>query len=111
MSWVLGLLDMGKREIGQGWRVAEVGGGWGRMGGCCLQCSEDGAGQREGLGLCFSELSESPPFASPGAEPPRLPAPNLQAEASAKSSRELCLRKRVLAATAAAPFRLARHRL
>lgn len=82
-----------------------AGGGMGWEDAAC-SAARMGAGQREGLGLCFSELSVSPPFTSLGAEPPRLPAPNLQAEASAKSSRELCLRKRVLAA---ASFRLASH--
>lgn len=79
---------------------------WGedRMRGSSVQRSEDGGRATERLRLCFSELTVSPPRTSPGAEPPRLPAPNLQAEPSAKPSCELCLRKRVLAT---APFSLA----
>lgn len=65
-----------------------------------------GPGNEKGWGCAFLSFQYLLPFASPGAEPPRLPAPNLQAEASTKSSRELCLRKRVLAA---ASFRLDSH--
>lgn len=107
--YVLGVGASGPREK-RDWAGLESGRGWELRGmgweDAVFSATRMGAGQREGLGLCFSELSVSPPFTSPGAEPPRLPAPNLRAEASAKSCRELCLWKRDLAA---APFLLAGH--